>query len=95
MALSSRNVEKAMEILMDITAMKAPFFAEHDNENPDRTGIILVAGKVGDGWENVFINIRNITTAQLDKFNNREKEVHNSSFINKSNDNEITCIGWF
>ena len=94
MALSYRNVEIAMDILKEISGMKAPFFNEFDKENPLRTGCILVAGQQQDGWENVFMNFKDISETQLALFEARKNEVHNTSFINDEGEG-ITCIGWF
>lgn len=94
MALNNRSVEKAKDILAQIAGWKAPFYNEYQKDNPLDTSTILVAGNVGDGWENVFLNVKDITAEQLAIFERRKSEVPNSSF--KQNlENNITCIGWF
>ena len=93
MALNNRNVEKAMEILSEVAGTGSKAFIVGNKKNQWRRDIIIVYGEVGDGWENVFINIEDIQQHQLDLFYDRRKEVHNSHFHNTKG--KITSIGWF
>ncbi len=94
MALNNRSVEKAKEILAEVAGWKAPFYNLYNEKNPLDTKTILVYGQTGDGWENVFINIKNITPEQMEIFNKRKDEIHNSSFQDELEEG-ITRIGWF
>lgn len=96
MALNKHNVEKAWYILNEVNPnARNSFINEYDESDPLKEDTIIgVDRKSDDGWENVFINVRNITQDQLDIFNNRKKEVSNSSFIRKKGDG-ITRIGFF
>lgn len=99
MALSKDNVEKAWKILNNINPLAKNSFIEEvvklDDENSFKTDTILGYDPKSDGgWENIFMNVKNITPEQLEKFEQRKREVHNSSF-NKDEGNGITCIGWF
>ena len=94
MALHHRNVEKAMHIIAEMMGWEAPFFDEANEDDPTRTGSILVSGRTGDGWESVFINVRDITDEQLEFFEKRRYEIHNTSWVENPEEG-ITRLGWF
>lgn len=94
MALNNRSVEKAKSILAEIAGWKGSPYNEYNEKDPYATNTILVYGRTGDGWESVFLNIRNITPDQLEIFERRKNEVPNSSFQREYEDS-ITRIGWF
>lgn len=94
MALNNQSVEKAKEILAEVAGWQGPFFKQFDEKKPLDTGTIKVYGKTGDGWENVFLNVKNITQDQLEIFERRKNEVRNSSFKDELEDG-VTRIGWF
>lgn len=97
MALSKSSVEKAWQILKAVNPdAHYSFIQQWDSEDHEwETDVILgVDRKIDGGWENVFMNIKNITPDQLALFNARKGEIHNSSFVKEESDG-ITCIGWF
>jgi len=90
MALSKSNVAKARNILIEVERIQ-----DHDEVNPYRTGCIIGFGKKTDGgWENVYINVKDITPGQLRIFESRKEEIGNSSFCDKK-EGDITRIGWY
>jgi hypothetical protein len=95
MALSKNSAQKAFSILSKLNGGSEAFDIQNDVSL--RTGIILVSDpKTDGGFESVALQIRNITTNQLEFFESRKKEVPNSSVVRKlEEDNEITRIGWF
>lgn len=96
MALSWESVKKAWYILNEINPLASNSWVRlYDEENPlEENMIIGVDPKADDGWENIFINVKNITGDQLAIFERRKREVPNSSFIRNKGDG-ITRIGWF
>lgn len=96
MALSWESVQKAWFILHEINPLASNSWIKlYDDGNPLEENLIIgVDKKSDDGWENVFINIRNITAEQMAIFERRKKEIPNSSFVRNKGDG-ITRIGWF
>ena len=96
MALSKDAVRKAWNILNEINPKaNNSFIAEQDLKDEFREDYIIgYDKKYDDGWENVFMNVRNITPEQLAIFERRKEEVPNSSFC-RNEGNGITCLGWF
>ena len=95
MALPKENVYKAKEILAAVAGFKKPITGNFNKDDPYETGkILLYDRKYDGGWENVILNVHNITPAQLELFNKRKSEVRgNTSFVSKYPDG-ITRIGW-
>lgn len=96
MALSSNSVQKAWHILNAINPKANNSFIEsYDEDDPlKENSIIGISPKSDGGWENVFINVKDITPVQEAIFELRKSEVFNSSF-KKNEGNGITRIGWF
>jgi hypothetical protein len=96
MALSSNSVQKAWSILNTINPKANNSFIEsYDEENPlKEDAIIGISPKSDGGWENVFINVKDITPEQEAIFEQRKSEVFNSSF-KRNEENGITRLGWF
>ncbi|MFI5141931.1 MAG: hypothetical protein ACHQII_06205 [Bacteroidia bacterium] len=96
MALCKQAVEKAWYVLNTINPKaNNSFICPHDKHDEFKTDTIIGIDKKSDGgWENVFMNVKDITAEQLEIFEARKKEVPNSSFIKDEGDG-ITCIGWF
>jgi len=96
MALSESSVLKAWRILNEINpAANNSFISHYDEDEPLRLDAIIGYDRKSDGgWENVFINVRNISQEQLETFKSRAREIPNSFFIDDKG-NGITRIGWF
>jgi hypothetical protein len=93
MALPGENVKIALSVLQDIFG-KLPY-VNYDQKNEFQTGAILLASRIQDGYEGIYLNVKNITPEQLAEFNRRRTEVNgNSSFVDRGPD-DITAIGWF
>ena len=93
MALPGENVKIALNVLQDIFG-NLPYVT-YDPKNEFQTGAILLASRIQDGYEGIYLNVENITNDQLAEFNRRKMEVRgNSSFVDKG-PNNITAIGWF
>jgi hypothetical protein len=97
MALSATSVEKAKEILTKMMDKKKIATEVYNEKNNFKTGKIILAGKVGDGYENVYINVPEIEKDHLDYFYERKKEVPNSHFIifKHYKKQGVVQIGWF
>lgn len=97
MALSKESVVQAWQVLKAVNPAIRNSFIQEFNPADDQKREDIVFGldrKSDDGWENVFTNIKHITPQQLALFDERKKEVHNSSFAQPEKEG-ITCIGWF
>lgn len=97
MALNRENVHKAWYILNEINPnARNSFVADFKNlrDQLQEDTIIGYGKKSDDGWENIFMNVKEISPEQLEIFERRKKEVHNSSFIDRE-ENGVTRIGWF
>ena len=112
MALNKDSVKLGISILKKIN--KGANVVKY--ENYDRTisfvdtdKIYCVDEKYDNGYENVFTNIENITSEQLELWKKLKDEVPNSSFMDnvkekdypshslwlERKDKNITCLGWF
>jgi hypothetical protein len=96
MALSKESVKTAWNILHEINPKaNNSWIKDHDPEDEFKEDYIIgYDKKADDGWENVFLNVRDITPEQLAIFERRKSEVPNSSFC-RDEGNGITCLGWF
>ena len=96
MALSWESVKKAWHIINEINPdANNSWIKEYDPEDDlEENKIIGVDKKQDDGWENIFVNIKDITPEQMAIFESRKKEVPNSSFIRDKGEG-ITRLGWF
>lgn len=95
MALDKKAVHTAHTILLSVFPGCGSFVQEHDDK--DEFCLNRVIGyerKFDDGWENIFINVENITEDQLRMFNELKDKVPNSSFIT-NHPGGITQLGWF
>lgn len=97
MALNQDNCIKAFHILKDIFGDYSNLWIEeYDENNPlQMDAIIGLDRKADGGWENVFVNVRDITQEQLALFHKRKSEVVNSYFIAKQSNSDVTRIGFF
>ena len=94
MALSNVSYLKAKEILNDISGK--PFLAVKEAKSKDdewETGYILYDNWHNGGPEAIWVNIKNPSQQQIDKFQSRKDEIHNSSIFERKGD--IVCFGWF
>lgn len=96
MALSKKAVEKAWYILNEINPKaNNSFICKHDETDPFKENTIIGLGKKEDGgWENVFINVKDITIGQIEKFKKRRKEIPNTYFCKENIAEGITRLGW-
>jgi len=97
MALSGTSVEKAKKILAEMMDRKSIPTVVHTKEKEFVTGKIILQSRVGDGYENVYMNIPEMTKDILDYFYNNKNKVPNSHFINfkKYKTEGVVQIGWF
>lgn len=98
MALSKKDVEHAIKILKEICdyccVAKISERTWMYEEMPPMPNIIVCLGEKEDGgFDNVYIEIKNMNADVLEKFHKRKNEIHNSPIERK--DDEITRIGWF
>ncbi len=96
MALSWENVKIAFALFARIGGkISHTFVQEADKENQYDTGKVLGTGRMSSsGWENIWINIKDITPAQKKIWEEDKGMVANSSFCDKLDDG-ITRIGFF
>ncbi|QKX07775.1 hypothetical protein HN014_22510 (plasmid) [Aquimarina sp. TRL1] len=96
MGLSKRSVAKAKEILSEIIETDCIKELPYGKWECKDTEIILCYDRKSDGgYENVFVNVKNISEDQKNHFNTRKKEIGNSSFLKDPDENNITTLGWF
>lgn len=102
MGLSISSCQKAFEILSKINPkvskqngeLKDYGMLSEDNPNIKKVNVVFGYDRKSDGsWENVFMNIRNITKKQSAMFEELKGGIHNTSFCQKPKDG-ITCLGW-
>lgn len=101
MALSREACNKAFYLFRDIISegggrIKSSWIADYEKEEDKfiTDYMIGIDRKADDGWENVFINVKDITPGQLRIWNERKREIPNSSF-EKAHPKGITRIGFF
>lgn len=99
MALSKDSCDKAFYIFRDILLKRGlpinSWIKKYDPEDPLLENFIIgFDRKLDEGWENVFINLKDITKEELALFDSRKKEVPNSSFVRDKGEG-ITRIGFF
>jgi hypothetical protein len=80
MALSSSSCLKAISVFETIAPVtnSHPLFRTEENQY-DENVVLGIGFKADGGWENLFINVRDITTEQLDIWQTVKKEIPNSS----------------
>jgi hypothetical protein len=80
MALSKSSCKKAFEIFAALTTInnKTPLLRTEDNQYHEQK-VIGIDKKQDGGWECLFINIKDVTPEQLQVWEQRKGEVHNSS----------------
>jgi len=97
MALSKNSVHKAVNIFEEILGdtLKSSLIEQRCEDNQYvNDKIIGIDKKADDGWENVFINIPHISTAQMKIWDSRKGEISNSSFCHHVQP-EITRLGFY
>lgn len=97
MALNAKMVQKAWEILHAVNPdADRSSIQEYQEGFPMREDAIIGIDRKSDGgWENIFMNVKHITSHQLTLFNERKGEIYNTSFIRDFISEGITRIGWF
>ncbi|MBE7174696.1 MAG: hypothetical protein INR73_29265 [Williamsia sp.] len=98
MALSKESVAKAIKILRKIDPqITNPAIVEFREEVDDlRPNVIFgVDPKIDGGWENVFINVVNLSADKRAEFGHERRKIYNSYFINQLPDSNVTRLGWF
>ncbi|SEC66251.1 hypothetical protein SAMN04489761_3433 [Tenacibaculum sp. MAR_2009_124] len=96
MGLSKSSVIKAKKILSEIIETDCIKELPYGKWDCKDTKIILCYDKKSDGgYENVFINIKDISEDQKEYFNTRKNEIGNSSFLKEPDENNLTALGWF
>ena len=70
---------------------------QFNKDKPYETGKIILQGKVGDGYENVYLNVPEMSRDILDYFYNNKNKVPNSHFIifKHYKTEGVVQIGWF
>lgn len=91
MALSKEAVKEAKRLLKKLLHAENkganPRIIEFEKTNPDhQTKVDVIFGyhPHGDGWENVFIQLKVITPKQRKIWEEEKKKVPNSSFIDET-----------
>lgn len=93
MALCKQAVETAHKLLLKIGGTNRHIREFHkDEKHPLNT--VMGYHYHGDGWENVFMDVKNITPEQLKMFHEGKKAVPNSDFTDNLGGG-VTRIGWF
>ncbi|MDR6565486.1 hypothetical protein [Chitinophaga ginsengisegetis] len=93
MALDAKAVKTAHKLLLKIGGVNNYIREYHkDEEHPFNT--VMGYYPHGGGWENVFMDVLNITDEQLQEFNEGKKAVPNTSFEDDLGKG-VTRIGWF
>ncbi|MGZ3867364.1 MAG: hypothetical protein ACXVC2_12680 [Bacteroidia bacterium] len=102
MGLSKTSVELAWYILNEINPKANNSFIQDtqgDEAAQKREDKILGFDKKSDGgYENVFMNVRNISEQQLEIWERRKGEIGNSPFSDTksiSGDPNVRTLGWF
>lgn len=98
MALSSTSVKKAIEILKKINPASIVKKYEIYDPEEDYSSVkhIHCVDEKGDGgFENVFTNIKDISTKQLKLWNEVKNEIPNTSVERILEGTNITHICWF
>lgn len=112
MALDKESVKLGISILKKINeGASVVKYEDFDRKTAyvDTSTIYCIGEKYDNGYENVFTNIENMTPEQIKLWNQLKKEVPNTSFRDKleeenysssaqwmkEKDRNITCIGWF
>lgn len=96
MGLSVESVKIAWYILNEINPKaNNSFIQTYDKEDEFKEDTIIGFDKKSDdGWENIWMNVKDITPAQIKIFEAKKDDVGNSSFM-RHKINGITRIGWF
>ncbi|MVT11362.1 hypothetical protein [Chitinophaga tropicalis] len=103
MALCKQAVEKAWYLFRDMLGAEGmcinSFISEFDkswDEDAVRTGHVFgVDRKYDDGWENVFIQLREFTPQQKEIWEKGIDTVPYSSFVHEPNQHGVWQIGFF
>lgn len=93
MALNAKAIEAAHKLLLEIGGGNG-YVREYykDEKHPHNT--VMGHFPHGGGWENIFMDVPNITDEQLQRFNEGKKAVPNTSFQDDLGEG-VTRIGWF
>lgn len=99
MALNKRSVDAAISILSEMDPDCKGNYEIHNEDahtdDPKVLHTILLHGQKSDGgFENVYMQIKDIGLWELNIFIKRKDEVHNSYFITAV-EKGLTRIGWF
>lgn len=98
MALHRLDVAQAKEILWNLFPDADRRFTDAQwGDEPLETGTVYgYDRKVDGGYENVFINVPDLTAEQKQAFEQQAKRIPNSSFCREIKEHpELTRIGWF
>ncbi|MGL4805639.1 MAG: hypothetical protein ACRC26_04770 [Bacteroidales bacterium] len=115
MALNNESVKKAVSILKKInpgaSVVKHKVYERYNRKTSyaETDKIYCLDEKSDCGYENVFMNIENISDQQRELFEEMKKEVPNSSFMRAIKEcdcasweewkvkkhQDITTLGWF
>lgn len=95
MALSFLSVDKACSILQQVFPDLLPGIHPFDEEYPIRPGFVVGFGPKDDGgYENVFADVKNLSTDQEQLFIALKGGISNTHFI-KDMGTGITRVGFF
>ncbi len=96
MALSKKTVQEACKILKAVQPNigKLRSVQLHTPEAEQQNAILGYDRKSDGGWENIWMNVKDITLDQLYLFDRLKDNIRNTSYI-KSEKNGITEIGWY
>jgi hypothetical protein len=97
MALHRNEVQKAFNLFTNICS-NLKFFEvqQRDEKNQYDENLMIGQGhKQDDGWESVFVNIRDITPEQMKIWEEGKVRIRNSSFTHEGTHPGITRLGFF
>lgn len=103
MALCKEAVNKAWYLFRDMLEAEGmrtnSFIGEFDKDStvhPVYAGFVFGVGrKYDDGWENVFIQLRDFTERQRQIWVDGKDSVPNSHFVHEPNEHGVWQIGFF